>query len=62
MSVDLTNAILRPCQGCRRLVYWIKSKKGRWTPYNENGVYHGLTCPKSKRRRQYLERETMPRS
>lgn len=28
MSVDLTNAILRPCQGCRRLVYWIKSKKG----------------------------------
>jgi hypothetical protein len=56
-GVDLTGAVLRPCRGCGAMVYWTKSKKGKWTPYNGNGLYHGLTCPNSKRRLEYLERQ-----
>lgn len=44
------------------MVHWKKSKKGRWTPYNDNGLYHGLTCSKSKKRLEYLENQMKPRA
>jgi hypothetical protein len=57
---DLSHAFERPCKGCGQMVFWLKSKKGRWIPYNPTGVYHGLTCLASKKRLERMEKELQP--
>lgn len=36
------------CNGCGAPIYWIKTNKGNWAPYNVRGENHFIDCPKAK--------------
>jgi hypothetical protein len=40
-------AIPTECRGCKALVYWIHTAKGKVMPVNADGVSHFATCEKA---------------
>ncbi len=36
------------CKGCGRQIYWLKTKNGKDTPFDESGETHWATCSRAK--------------
>lgn len=41
------------CRGCKALIWWVKTPKGKNMPVDKDGAPHWGTCPKSDRFRGY---------
>ena len=52
--INILNQVGKPdtCKGCHVVIYWIKHKNGKMTPYTENGLNHLADCPVSDRFRK----------
>lgn len=42
------NTLSATCRGCRRTIYWVKTKAGKNMPVDPDGVPHWGTCPNAK--------------
>lgn len=38
---------LAQCSGCHALIYWVKHRNGKQTPYETNGLNHFISCPRA---------------
>lgn len=38
---------LAQCAGCGALIYWVRHKNGKRTPYDPSGLNHFVSCPKA---------------
>lgn len=42
------NARASKCKGCSKRIFWLKTKDGKWSPFNNDGTRHPWNCMRKK--------------
>jgi len=36
------------CKACKKMIFYVRTKQGKWMPLNPDGEPHWASCPKAK--------------
>lgn len=43
--LKLVAVVRKPCNGCRKQIWFVKSRNGAMVPFSDQGTLHSVECP-----------------